>query len=514
MENSKTNRPRKLWFFTWLEAAWPRVYGLIFDNKWLQNLEGLGEIGLLGIPISGYIWITGSTKNPANFIFYINDLGHIALLLFALLGFFPYLGIKKGKDEVTEAVHRFQIWIYALLITWLIFYIFRAVVDGAVLASRSPNLFADQISSYVNLFSAFCFFALYLTTENVGNSHLLTDGRTVRIMVAIIVVGIIQFLADARIIKDVFPVTIDEVQVLAAILNGLIVGVAMALLIGRLDSRYIGLHKAIITTLYSYALIQPLFPYIFSRSPSGLQLIMQYVFIAAALLMKVIFLSSLGRLINERTLNFYIRRMRWLDLHAEKIRQRHSDINSAESIGLYLFSVVPSNAAQAHIRVAKTPDVRIELGIFNAWSGIDWEIREWKASELQISETTLPIKSIRISPGFKRVSRIAKKPRHSLEILKVRGDERLTVVSLEIDSNLLLDEFIERLRNDSVISQEIHNLEKEMEIPVIVRELQACASIDDGREKNHEWETLDPIDPRKGLYYSAILNLKDLKVSE
>ncbi|HKR01267.1 MAG TPA: hypothetical protein VJT09_11375 [Pyrinomonadaceae bacterium] len=495
------------WFAGWLHRAWPRMYQFIFNKIWLGILPAINLLAIFGF-ISGFVLTLKDTHNRPKYLLYVNDIGHIILLLATWFFFLPRLGIGRSNrsqegDAVTKTVVNFKDWLHLLLIFWLLFYICRAIVDSS---KAYPNgihrenlaAYADYISIYIHTLSALAFFGLYISAEYVGISGWSADGR-IWFLIGIIIIGwTLQLLAHGA------EPPLDEFNLLAGIINGLIVGIAIALLIGRLDSKYIGLNKAVVTILYCYALIQPLFPYIFqnpTENTSNLRANMQYSFVAMALVMKSVFLLSVGKIIDTGTLHFYISSVQWVDKHAATLQSLHQRAltsgSSSTQRGPYLFSLVPPAAFySAKIRIEKL-DIRTQLGVLNAWIGVGWDIKDFKAKEVQISEVKFQIKVLRII---------------DMKSVRVPEDDKFTQVELDIDLDVTSTELKERLKSDQCISEAIKKEQKTEQVNVILIGLEAHTSIvDDRREPQYIWHRLESPDLENRLFYKATLELEDLK---
>lgn len=505
--NMTTSSYHPSWFSDWLLRAWPHIHQFIYNDKWFHLLPVLQGVGL----ITGIIAFIGALMNTTHrdkYLFYVNDVGHIVLLLIALFLFLPKLEAKRPRRYqeasgiVSKTVVQFKNWFYLLLILWLCFYICRAFFDyqKAFHPSVDSTLatYASFASPYINILSAFAFFGLYMSTEHAAIPGWSVNGRIWAVVVIIVLATTPQLTAHA-----LGNTSYSELDRLAGILNGLIVGIATALFIGRLDSRYIGLHKAVITTLYGYALIQPLFPYLFQNTTPPdtsaiLPVIIQYVFVAIALVMKSVLIVATGKIIDTRTLHFYISSMRWLDKHAATLKAQYEKASTSdgglEQSGPYLFSLVPPDLNSATIRMEKI-DVQLRLGILNAWIGVGWDVKDLRATKLTISETELPIKVVRmVDPGSVRVSE----------------NDKFTRVKIDVDIDLPLVEFKKKLAQDPKVSQAINRNQKTKRLDVILHGLEACTSIIDDREPYYTWHRLESVDWRNYLCYSASLDIETL----
>lgn len=496
--NMSSQEDDGFWFSDWLSRAWPSVHKLIFHERWIEILSGIVTL-IVGAVL--FVVTLIRLDKPDKFIFYINDVGHIVLLLLTYLFFIPHLGAKRPPDspeekDINETVKRFKSWLFILVIFWLVFYVFLAIIDfgKAGFIEKLPADYEKLVShispliSHLNILTALAFFGLYSQTDSRWSA----GSGIWLLLIIMVVISILTGIAQVTENKDL--------AMLAEILNGLIVGITTALLIGRIDSKYIGFRRATITTLYCYALIQPLYPYVFNMKQTNPLIIKsQYVFVAAALFMKTLLLLSLGKLIDTGRLHFYISSMRWLDNYAATLRAQYEKARAtgSQKSGPCLFGLVPPNHRTAIIRIEQL-DIHLELGILNAWIGVSWDIKELKASKVQISETDLQIKTLNL---MRRGS--------------IRVDDNNNIVRKMIDINLRVAnpaELKEQLKKDPQISEALKNQkDKTKRVKVILHDLEAHISMLEDGELHYNWHRLESVDHRGHLFYIAYLNLEALK---
>lgn len=506
----------KTWFSDWLSRVWPRVHSIVSNEKLLQFIPVIQAVGITGA-VAGFVTaITHPTKR-SQYLFYINDIGHLILLLTVFFFFLPYLGKgrpehnREGRDANNQAVGEFKIWLNCLVILWFIFYTCRAVADAPdALKLDSYRGLAEKAAlagDYVNTLGALAFFGMYMTAEYARGAKWTARERLSLPLVFILLGLTLQVIAHAAPSKFY-----RELNLLAGIVNGLIVGIATAVLVGRLDSKYIGLSKAVVITLYGYALIQPLFPYVFlsaSGSAPGqepppdaagtaldLQVSMQYTFVAIALVMKSILLLSLGKIIDTGTLHFYVGSMEWLDKHVATLRRRHERALMSDGrveVEPYLFSLVPPDKESAKIHVGKEPDVRVQVGILNAWIGLSWEISELSVKEVQISESKFGVRKVRV---------LGDTP------VLVSEDNRFVRVELDLDLDIDGGELKEELMKDPDISHALSEDQKTTRVKVVLDGLKAYASLGGS---NHSWHSFESVDLTNRLFYHDALELELLK---
>lgn len=541
------NNPHQIWFSEWLSRAWPRAHAIIFNDKLVKILPLINVVGIIGA-MAGFVAALTDPKKQGEYLFYINDIGHLLLLITALFFFLPRLGVGRPhhnqgeRDTISRAVSEFKIWLILLIILWFLFYVCRALADApdalklgdSYQTLKALGQKAALASDYLNIISALAFFGLYTTAEYSGASRWAAHERLSLAAAFIILVSILQIIAHAA--PDALH---QDLNLLAGIVNGLIVGIATALLIGRLDSKYIGLNKVVIITLYCYALIQPLFPYIFlstagtelavycyaliqplfsyiflntigtalapqiqtaPESPLNLRVSMQYTFVALALVMKTILLLSLGRIIDTGILHFYVSSMQWVDKHVSTLRRRHERAlisDGSMEVEPYLFSLVPPDKNSAKIHVGKEPDVRVQVGILNAWIGLVWNIVELSVTEVQISEAKFRVRKVRA---------ISEMP------VRVSEDNKFVRIELDLDLDIDSAELKEELKKDPDIAHAISQRHQTKQVKVIVDGLKAYASLlDDDRGISPSWHRFESVDLTNRLFYHDTLELEDLK---
>lgn len=496
------NTTHRSWFSDWLSRAWPDVHALVFNEKLMKLLPVINFAAIVGGIYTYAAWLVHKEKK-AKFLFAVNDLGHLILLTLVMVFFLRRLGVGREhhsrveRTAVSKAVADFKHWLNILAFLWLLFYAARSFVDHYYAWRPNPDgpvpgqiIVVEGIANCLNVVSAIAFFALYMIAE-YGASSAWAARERLWLPTVLVVAGLVLQIAAP------FSVNPDYV-LMAQIANGLIVGLATALLIGRLDSKYVGLHRGVIVILYCYALIQPLFPYVFSPQAKGVGRL-QYALVAAALVMKAVLLLSLGRMIDTGTLHFYISSMLWVDKHVGTLRRNHekalTDAGAAE-VEPYLFSLVPPDEPQARIRFEKEPDVRVQVGILNAWQGLSWEITEFSATWVQISDVKFKAGRVRIVGDTPTL---------------VSPDNRFIKIELDLDLEVDSKELKEALRKDADIAHAISQDQKTRQTNVIVEGLKAYAAIvDNGRSASHDWHRLESVDLTNRLFYSDALDLDRL----
>jgi hypothetical protein len=489
------------WFFDWMGRAWPRVSGILTRAKWMNVVSPLIT---LGVAAAVGVFIRKLWRTEQLFLFYVNDVGHLVLLLLALFLFLPYLEVGKGglrreiNDPATIAVKQFQSWLYCLTLFWLMFYLARFFADSGAVGiwtSGSNSIaqlaqHAGTFSSYLNILSALSLLGLYvvLSRRTVGESP--GEMGSFFWLSAVLVVGVwgIQVWADN---------TGKEAQQIAGIVNGLAVGSSLALIVGRLDSRYLGLPSFTIGVLYVYALIQPLFPYIFEQGATGIRLSAQYALVTAALVMKAILIVTCAKLIDTGRLHFYVSNMRWLEAHAVTMLAQHDLAKSQDGISrpaAPLFSFVHPIYRSAVLRPTKV-DFEVKIAMLNAWLGVGWDVRELRAKEVQISMTDVPVNIIRCkNPGT----------------MRIQDNSRHTLFDLFVDLGGESSELVQKLRADPIIAQAIAQGEPRVTVSLVVKDLMAQLALLEERVPQYVWARIEQIDGAQGLSFECSIDLGHL----
>lgn len=428
-------------------------------------------------------------------LFYVNVVGHLTLLLLALFFFVPRLQAGRSTaphshDPVDVVVKQFLNWLNALIVLWLVFYVGRFFADLPAIQNHIVADWADRLSPYLNVLSAVPLFGIYvvLSKRSIGEPVWGVGPRIWWVIGLIIIVSAMQLGAD---ISD----SDKDFDLVAGIANGLVVGGALASMVGRLDSRYFGLSGFVVLVLYLYALIQPLYPYVFaSDGTPTIRLAAQYTFVALALIMKGTLIVTVGKVVDIWRLHFYVSNMRWLDAHAATMIAQHDAARAVDGISrsaLPLFCFVHPAHRGAILRLEKL-DVQVSLTLLNAWLGVGWDIKELRAGSVVISNSPIPVKILRlVEEGT----------------LRVQDNSRHTLARLFIDLAIEQEDLIRRLRQDDRISEALARNQERTEVTLVLKGLRAQLAILEAGSLQYVWTPIEVAHGGDGLTYDCTVNL-------
>ena len=488
------------WFSDWLSRAWPGVYRILFNEKWIDLLPFLYTVGLLSAMGA---FVVALIRGHKNFLFYVNDIGHISLLVVSLFFFLPRLQVGRPtvpheqNDPADMAVNQFQNWLYGLIVLWLVFYLLRFFADLKAIYPTAGQLpaWADGASPYLNVMTALPILGLYvvLSRRSVGERRGGMGAATWILLGAVSMVWALEVWSQTH--SD-----LKDLGTLAGIVNGVLVGVPLALLVGRLNSRYLGLSGSVIVFLYLYALIQPLFPYVFESSESGIRTAVQHAFVALALIMKAALILSIGKVIDNWRLHFYLSNMRWLDAHAETMIAQFDSARSVDGQsrpGPPLFCFVHPSHQGAVLRFEKL-DLQIKLALLNAWLGVAWDIKELKASCVTISGVEFPVKVLRlVEPGP----------------LRVKDNSRNTLATVYVDLGVEHTDLVQRLLGANRIVDALRQNEVSSRVSVVLKGLNANLALVEGQALQYRWTPIEQLaGGGEGLFYECTLSLAHLRL--
>lgn len=128
-----------------------------------------------------------------------------------------------------------------------------------------------------------------------------------------LIIAIIFFATEiiCVLILSASDVKVDQVRDLFGLLSGLAAGLIMAMLVGRLDSKYLGIPTSIIVLLYFYVVLQVTWPTFFDGDEARYR----DLILSLALAFKSIFFIVVHWLFERGILLYYLHRI--ADLHGE-----------------------------------------------------------------------------------------------------------------------------------------------------------------------------------------------------
>lgn len=245
---------------------------------------------------------------------------------------------KLQNSEAHDATQGVIRSLQNIVLSWIGLYFLFAVDASTHLFGAIPRdgrqVILDLLSDALNLVSAYWFLHMWLHLGQPSDSkHVGQQTFTARTVHALLILSLFlsiylritatQGLQIPVVSPDAAKVDLTYVQ-FAQTLNGLLTGLTMALVFGRLESRFLGLAGGVVWLLFLYSLIQPAFPWLFADRH-----VLRLPFLAAAFLLKIVFIAAVvwaaegnGK---EPPLRFYMRQVRYLHYYITKMRQRSRD---------------------------------------------------------------------------------------------------------------------------------------------------------------------------------------------
>jgi len=166
----------------------------------------------------------------------------------SILGIETDYGLQSAYKRAFKEFNRFQkFWLYTW-IGWVVLYSYWLVSDillpqGSPIKSSDYFIALQPVTSNISsLFILFAFLVLYFKREDMNNNNFWK-----LFFITLFLVSILIVLNG----KDVHSLTSFY-----DVLSGLLAGLSIALLTGRLDSKFLAIPFSIIVLLYTYALIQ------------------------------------------------------------------------------------------------------------------------------------------------------------------------------------------------------------------------------------------------------------------
>lgn len=195
-----------------------------------------------------------------------------------------------------------------LLLAWLLLYIFLTFIaykdfdlSQMIINNESRGYALSITLTFLNnlntLVILYCFYVLNKQAEDEEERLDTGDSLLTIIIIILLFVTVSEVLLLAPIQKDYIP---DG----ASLVSGVAGGIAMALYVGRLQSKFLGPPLWLLIFLYSYTAIQPLFTQLEKNTWLTAILVNIALFLKCLLYLYIIWLFQSGRLL------FYFRQVR------------------------------------------------------------------------------------------------------------------------------------------------------------------------------------------------------------
>lgn len=305
---------------------------------------GISAIALLAMALVLIPMTLGTGRVTPNFELFVLAFQAfvVGLLLFAI----PKPIVDDGvATRATVSVHQFHWTWRALWTSWFVLYVLLAIMEAMILfhlyvepyqpgwlvGSTEQLLYFAGFSSLgnsANNLTTVCIFILYLilsekTTVTEHNGSVKAARLPWRIGVAVtLLLAVMEFTqfalltltnaqyentADALRYANTIKSQVAEIESTFRWISGLLAGLAIALFVGRLDSKFVGLSPWVIGLLYSYAVIQPGWASFSDKPIFGLAALNTALFLKCLLFVIVTWLLRTGLLL------FYLDRISAID---------------------------------------------------------------------------------------------------------------------------------------------------------------------------------------------------------
>ena len=221
--------------------------------------------------------------------------------------------LHSDSEKIAKALKQYANYWRWLLISWLSLYVFLAVLGfkGLDLSTLIANadveiqllgirlsLFNTLLNNWNTGMLFLCFYVLNKQMKDESERRNLVETPFIGFaFFLLIVLTVFEFMSVANISKSFIPKG-------ASLASGIAGAIAMALLVGRLQSKFLGPRLWLLIALYSYTAIQPLFLYLEKND------IWAVVLIDFALILKCLLYLYTAWLFQSGYLLFYFARVR------------------------------------------------------------------------------------------------------------------------------------------------------------------------------------------------------------
>lgn len=233
---------------------------------------------------------------------------------------------ERKVDTAKRACSQFANYWIGVWVSWAALYLlWFFAARGAVPAASGSYLFADGINLLSGAFFVLCYMIMVL--------HSVPPPPNVnwpQKVIAVFVVSAAIIILESIIISA-FPMDSPPMEIVHGI-EGLLVGIAMALFVGRLESGFVHSSRWVVAALYAYAVIQMSWSGldvwgIARGGPNATDLALKFLLITStALGLKVLLYTHVHRLVQSGDLTYYMLEYRDLKddgpMHKEKVLQQ------------------------------------------------------------------------------------------------------------------------------------------------------------------------------------------------
>lgn len=222
--------------------------------------------------------------------------------------------LHSDRDKISRALKKYANYWRWLLGSWLCLYVFLAILGfkgldlSTLIASADVemqllgirlSLFNTLLNNWNTGMLFLCFYILNKQMKDESAKRNLVDIPFIgaAFFLLIVLTTVFEFMSVANISKSFIPKG-------ASLASGIAGAIAMALLVGRLQSKFLGPRLWLLIALYSYTAIQPLFLYLEKND------IWAVVLINFALILKCLLYLYTAWLFQSGDLLFYFARVR------------------------------------------------------------------------------------------------------------------------------------------------------------------------------------------------------------
>ncbi|MDQ2855623.1 MAG: transcriptional regulator [Acidobacteriota bacterium] len=227
-------------------------------------------------------------------------------------GYEDFEDFERDKESPRRALAQYTKYWQWLLLSWVVLYAFLAFsgfkhwdVDSLIVdqdqGSQSLGLMLSIFNALFNnlntLLLVLCFNVLNKNVQDEKEHRNVMEAPLTGLVVVVLAVTMFAFLFVAPIDKRLIANG-------ASLVSGIAGGIAMALYVGRLQSKFLGPRPWLLIALYSYTSIQPLFVYL------GKETVWTVLLIDLALVLKCLLYLYIAWLLQSGLLLFYFARMK------------------------------------------------------------------------------------------------------------------------------------------------------------------------------------------------------------
>jgi DNA-binding winged helix-turn-helix (wHTH) protein len=222
--------------------------------------------------------------------------------------------LQSDSEKIRKALKQYANYWRWLLLSWLSLYVFLAVIgfkglDVSTLIANADveiqllgirlSLFNTLLNNWNTGMLFLCFYVLNKQMKDESERRNFADTPFIgfAFFLLIVLTTVFEFMSVANISKSFIPKG-------ASLASGIAGAIAMALLVGRLQSKFLGPRLWLLIVLYSYTAIQPLFLYLEKND------IWAVVLIDFALILKCLLYLYTAWLFQSGDLLFYFARVR------------------------------------------------------------------------------------------------------------------------------------------------------------------------------------------------------------